>query len=146
MKYPRSFNRSLYFALMLCALLPRDASATATTGRAVQFYLCSANVRRIILTKVPGSEKNWEFVIILNEMGTKEFRELEEAIPGHLVDIVWAGFSFGRRPLDLHVQPDAKRLVLSSKWFSFRAGQANFELLKKKLLQNRNSTGPCGVG
>jgi hypothetical protein len=144
MKYLQALNR-LCVALVLSALIMCDASARSLTKKPVPFFLCSANVKSIILTKVPGSETNWEFVITLNGMGAQQFRELEEVASGRLVDIIWAGVSFGKRRLDIPVPPDAKRLVLGSNWFSASAAHATFDLLNKNLLQKRNLNSPCGA-
>lgn len=146
MKYFRSAYKSLCVAFMLCALLPRVALANpAANKEAMHFALCSSNVKSIILTKVPGNGTKWEFVITLNSVGAQQFRRLEEKNPRQLVDVVWVGVSFGRRRLDLPVQSDAKKLVLGSKWFSFRAAEEHFDLLNNRLLRKRNLNFPCGA-
>ena len=145
MKYIGSLHRSLCVSLVLCALLPRDASSQQATTEVIPFFLCSGNVKNVVLTKVPGNDKQWEFVITLNSTGTQQFKELEEASPGHLVDIVWAGVSYGSRRLDLPVEADATSLVLGSKWFTSTTAHSTFDLLNKNLLKKSNLTSPCGA-
>lgn len=145
MNYFRLLFQPQYTAFILCVLFSSTALASLPADKAIQFALCSANVESIILTKVPGNETKWEFVITLNSVGTQQFTQLEGMRPGQLVDVVWAGVSFGKRRLNLPIQSGSRKLRLGSKWFNYRTAQKNFNLLNQKLLHKRDLSSPCGV-
>jgi hypothetical protein len=130
---------------MQCAASSRSVSARPPGNEGSQFLLCHANVKSLILAKVPGDTSNWEFIITLNSTGAQQFRELEEEIPEQLIDIVWADISFGTRRSDLPVQPGAKSLVLGSRWFNIAQAHTTFDLLNKRLLQKQYANSPCGA-
>jgi len=144
MKRLWSLSSALGAVLILCTLLLRNVSAAPLVSGVTKFSLCSTNVKSIILTKVPGNATKWEFVITLNKVGARQFRELEDRSPGALVDVVWDGIYFGRRRLDLPVQPDAENLFLGSRWFNHQAAEWRFTLLNKRLLRTKRLDSPCG--
>lgn len=137
--------RSICLAFASCVLLCGRTTAAQLPHEVTRFALCSENIRSIVLTKVPGNNVKWEFVITLNRAGAKQFRDLEHSRPSQLVDVVWDGVSFGKRPLDLPIRPDATKVILGSKWLDYEEGERTFSLLNKNLLHTRNLNAPCGA-
>ena len=142
----RSVSVALNMVLLLWVPLVCRASGEPLPGRVTKFALCSSNVKSIILTRVPGSGTKWEFVITLNKFGVRQFRHLELKKPGEFVDVVWEGVSFGRRRLDLPVQPSAENLFFGSRWFNRRAAQTKLARLNKRLQRTKKLNSPCGPG
>lgn len=145
MKFLQLVSATLSAVLLLCSPLVCKASGEPLPGRVTKFALCSSNVKSLILTKVPGSGTKWEFVITLNRSGARQFRQLELERPGELVDVVWEGVSFGKRRLDLPVQPSAEKLLLGSRWFNRRVAQAKLALVNERLLHTEKLNSPCGA-
>lgn len=145
MKFLQFVSATLCTVLLLCALLVCKASGEPLLGRVTKFALCSSNFESILLTKVPGSGTKWEFLITLNRSGARQFRQLELERPGELVNVVLEGVSFGRRRLDLPLQPNAAKLFLGSRWLNRSAAQAKLALLNKRLLHTKNLDSPCGT-
>lgn len=144
MKRLWSLFPALGTGLVLCTLFFYNVFAGPPVIGVTKFALCSTNIRSIILEKVPGDATKWEFVITLNKAGVRQFKELEDRRAGALVDVVWGGFSFGKRRLDLPVPPGAEKLFLGSRWFSLQEAQQRFAQLKKRLLRTKKLGSPCG--
>ena len=132
-------------AFVSYVLLSGRATAAPSPHSATRFALCSKNIHSIVLTKVPGQDVKWEFIITLNRAGAEQFRDLELSRPSQLVEVVWDGVSFGRRRLDLPIRPDATKAILGSKWFDYEEAERTFSLLNKRLLHTRNLNSPCGA-
>lgn len=137
--------RSICLAFAFFVSLSGRTIAAQLSHGVTRFALCSKNIHSIVLTKVPGNNVKWEFVITLNRAGAKQFRDLEHGRPSQLVDVVWDGVSFGKRRLDLPIRPDAKKVILGSKWLDYEEAEITFSLLNKHLLHTRNLNSPCGA-
>ncbi len=144
MKYLWPIFKVLCIALVIHALLAGYASAKPSGIRAIKFALCTTNIRSIVLTKAPGHGVKWYFVITLNQVGVRQFKQMEDRNRGRLVDVVWVGVSFGKRRLDLPIRSNAKRLFLGSRRFSRRAADAKYHLLNKRLRHTMRLNSPCG--
>lgn len=130
--------------LMLCALLPHNAEASASSSTIIRFGICGSNVRNVLLTK--GSDTDtWHFEITLNSIGTEQFRNMPNG--EHLNDSVeldWDGVSLGRVLFTSVINSanlsDAKYIHLQSRdWLSLSAAEAQMKLLGHKDLDV-----PCG--
>lgn len=82
---------------------------------------------------------------MLNSIGARQFRELEQRSWNQFVDVVWAGVSFGKRRLNLPIEPAATRLVLGSNWMNFDDAERIFDRLNEDLLHMKNLNSPCGM-
>jgi len=136
---------SIYAVFAVIVLFPYRALADQLPPGVNRFALCSENIHSIVLTKVPGNDVKWEFVITLNRAGAKQFRKLEEGRSNQLVNVVWDGVSFGKRRLDLPIRADATKVILGSKWFDYDDAERTFSLLNTRLLHTRNLNYPCGA-
>ena len=124
---------------------PGDAKARRYSEGAISFQLCSSNVRTIGLYKQSGSGNLWHFVVVLNERGTSQFKELEKRYFGKPAEIVWVGVKFGHRRLDIVNLSATRNLMLVSRWETYSKAQARMSLLHDRLLHKPDLSAPCGA-
>lgn len=128
-----------------CELHARAATAGHDLQSVIRFQLCSRNVKSLGLYKQSGTGKLWHFVVILNDMGTMQFRELENKHLDEPVEIVWAGVKFGSGQLNIVNLSTVRNLILVSKWEPYGKARAKMTLLHDRLLRKSDLAAPCGA-